>query len=223
MIRKTLLFKLTLLALFIFISGCSPTPVPKNKWQYDAVSSLNKFQMHFLQNQRDRAKADLSHARDFASQSAHLQTRINIELTACAMQLSVLQSSQCEGASLLLALEPSPSQLAYLHLLTSTLSEDEIDLLPNKYQDFAESLLSKDTDDINSALENIKPVSSRLIASALSIDIINDENIHSLINELSYHGYKNPLVVWLSVQMQKESDPKEKAKLKAKIAVLTSN
>lgn len=221
--KKTALFNLIFLLFFVILSGCAPMPEPKNKWQYDAVSAIHKFKTHFLQNQLDRAKADLSHARDFASQSAHLQTRIDVELSACAMQLGVLQATECKEAAALLALDSDSHQLAYLHLLTSRLTENEITLLPKQYRSFAQSLLSKDTKEINDTLKKITPVSSRLIASALSINTINDKNIQGLIDELSYHGYKNPLIAWMHVQMNKEKDPAKKARLKAKLEVLTSD
>lgn len=214
--------KLLLLFLLIFISACS-TAEPKNKWQYDAVSSLTKFQTYFLQNHLIRAKSNLSHAREFASQSVHLHTLINIELSVCALQVGTFRSTNCEAATQLLSVEPDPSQLAYLHFLNLSLRKGELELLPKQYQDFAQSFLEQDAEKINDELDSIRPLSSRLIASALAKDLINDENIEELINELSYRGYKNPILVWLNVQMQRESDPLNKAKIKAKIAVLTSS
>ena len=212
-----------LFLIFIFIfAGCSQPPAV-NKWQYDAVSSLQAYQEHFLKNRLLRAKSDLSRARSFASQSADLHTRIDIELTVCAMQLSVLNPTSCENASVLLQIDPEPSQLAYLSLLRSDLKEEEIKQLPEQYQAFGTAMIEANPAKINTRLEQIKPLSSRLIASALVQSHLSNKNLESLIAELSYHGYKNPLIAWLTVHMQKETDPEKKVRLKAKISVLTSS
>ncbi len=211
-----------LIVIFIFLfAGCSH-PSVINTWQYDAASSLHDYQEHFLQKHLLRANSELVRARSFASQSADLHTRIDIELTVCAMQLSILKAASCENASLLLQIEPDPFQLAYAHLLTSELKEEEIKRLPDQYKDFAAAMIEKDTAKINAQVKQIRPLSSRLVASALAQDYLDDANIEELVKALSYHGYKNPLLPWLTVQMQKETDPQKKVRLKAKISVLTS-
>lgn len=213
----------TLFFIFIFLFfGCSHPPAV-NKWQYDATSSLQAYQEHFLQNYLLRAKSDLSRARSFASQSADLHTRIDIELTVCAMQLSVLNPTSCEKASVLLQIDPDPSQLAYLSLLQSKLKEEEIKELPEQYRAFGAAMIEADLIKINTRLGSISPLSSRLVASALALPHLSVGNLDSLITELSYHGYKNPLIAWLTVRMQNETDPKKKVRLKAKISVLTSS
>ena len=212
---------LFLILIFLF-TGCSHPPAV-NRWQYDAASSLHAYQEHFLQNHLLRAKSDLSRARSFASQSADLHTRIDIELSVCAMRLSVLEAGSCENASVLLQVDPDLSQSAYLHLLRSALKKEEIQGLPEQYKAFASAMIEEDTADINTRLKQIRPLSSRLVASALAQEHINDENIQELVTELSYHGYKNPLIAWLKFQMQKETDPQIKVRLKAKISVLTSS
>lgn len=213
----------TLILFFIFLFfGCSHPPAV-NKWQYDAASSLQAYQEHFLQNHLLRAKSDLSRARSFASQSADLHTRIDIELTVCAMQLSLLNPTSCENASVLLQIDPDPSQLAYLSLLQSKLKEDEIIELPEQYKAFGAAMIEADPVKINTRLASIRPLSSRLVASALALPYLSVGNLDSLITELSYHGYKNPLIAWLTVRMQNETDPKKKIRLKAKISVLTSS
>jgi len=212
---------LFLIFIFLFV-GCSHPPAV-NKWQYDAVSSLHAYQKHFLQNRLLRAKSDLSRARSFASQSAELHTRIDIELSVCAMQLSILNPTSCENASVLLQIDPDPSQLAYLSLLRSDLKDEEIKHLPEQYRAFGAAMIEADPAKINTRIESIRPLSSRLVASALALPHLSADNLDSLIAELSYHGYKNPLIAWLTVQMQKETDPQKKVRLKAKISVLTSS
>jgi hypothetical protein len=213
--------KILLLIVIFLLSGCSHPPAV-NKWQYDAVASLQAYQKHFLQKHLLRAKSDLARARSFASQSADLHTRIDVELTVCAMHLSVLDSTSCENASVLLQIDPDPSQLAYLHLLRSEVKPDEITFLPAQYKIFATAIAEEDTFAINEEISQIQPLSSRLLASALAQEHLSDGNIQGLITELSYHGYKNPLLAWLTLQMQKETDPQKKVRLRAKISVLTS-
>jgi len=213
---------ISLMVSILFIQACS-SPQPPNKWQHDAVAMSQNYQKHFLQNRLLRARLELNHARRLASQSAKFHTLIDIELTSCAMQLGSLEKSACEKATELLLLEPDPFQYAYLKLLTSQISEDKITFLPRQYQDFARALINADQSRINQTLLSIRPLSSRLIASALAIEDIDDKNISELIDKLSFHGYKKPLLAWLNIQMKKEKETQEKARLRAKIDVLTSN
>lgn len=212
----------TLILIFIFIlSGCSRPPAV-NKWQYDATSAMQAYEKHFLQRYLLRAKSDLSRARSSASQSADLHTRIDIELSACALNLSVLKEDSCEDAAALLQIEPNGSQSAYLHLLRSEITAEEISYLPAQYRSFALTIIEKDISAINKQIEQIRPLSSRIIASALAQEYLSEENIQELVTELSYHGYKNPLLAWLNLQMDKETDPQKKARIQTKIALLTS-
>lgn len=214
--------KTSLLILFLILSGCS-TPQPENKWQYDAAASCHDYQEHFLKNSLLRARSDLYRARHLASQSAHLHTRIDIELSVCAMELSVLNPGPCDIAEKLLRIEPNTEQLAYLHLLTSSLEPEETDHLPKQYRSFAQALLAQDPKKTNDALMTIEPLSSQLISSALAIELLDEKSLQKLVDGLSYHGYKNPLLVWLEIQIQKETDPQKRARLKAKLELLTSN
>lgn len=213
--------KILFLIFIFFLGGCSHPPAV-NQWKYDAVSSLQSYQKHFLQKRLLRAKSDLARARSFASQSADLHTRIDIELTVCAMNISVLDPTACEDASVLLQIDPDPSQLAYLHLLRSEIRPEEVTFLPAQYKVFAAAAAEKDTFAINKQINQIQPLSSRLLASALAQESLSEQNIQELITELSYHGYKNPLLAWLALQMQRETDPQKKVRLRAKISVLTS-
>lgn len=212
--------------LFLFIilllSACS-SPQPQNKWQYDAAGMCKNYQEHFLQDKPLRANLDLRHARELASRTADLKTLIDIELTVCAMELSTLNPGQCDKVSHLLTLEPNTEQNAYHRLLISQFSQEDLPDLPSQYKHFAQALLHNDKTKINEALSKIEPLSSQLVASALAEEEIDDKNIDEIIQKLSFNGYKRVLLAWLVVQMQREDNPEEKARLKAKIEVLTSN
>lgn len=212
----------SLLALLLFTGACS-SPQPANKWQHDAVSMCSSYQTHFLQDKSTRAVLDLRHARELASRSSDLKTLLDIELTSCAMELGVLNPSECPQAQKILQLQPEPAQHAYYALLTAQLKEEDIPLLPSQYRSFAKAFVKKDSTQINKALLVLKPLTSRLISSALAKESISADNIQALIDELSYHGYKRPLIVWLNLQMQREDDADKKAQLQEKIALLTSN
>ena len=200
---------------------CS-APQPKNKWQFEAVNMTQAYQNHFLQGKTRRASLDLKHAKQLSKQSADFQTLIDVELTQCAMNLSVLKAQNCEHVTSLLQVQPNAKQEAYLALLSSTLESKDIDLLPKQYQNFARALEKKDTELINEALRDIKPLSSKLISSSVSLEYISNENIIMLIDELSYSGYKNPLISWLRVQASKETNETKKVRIQAKIKVLLS-
>ncbi len=206
----------------LYLAACS-SPQPENQWQYDAASMGKNFQLHFLQDKRERARLDLEHARRLASRSAELKTLIDIELASCAMQLASLEAQPCDKAERLLALQPDLSQDAYLKLLAASVSSEEIIYLPPQYREFAKVFIEADALQINKELTEMRPLTSRLIASALAKDAIDSENIQELIDALSFNGYKRPLLAWLTVQMDKEADLGEKTRLQEKIDILTSH
>lgn len=208
--------------IILSLHACS-TSKPENGWQYEATRMSKNYQNNFLQNKTLRASLDLKHARELAKRSANLEPLINIELTACGMEISALNTSECTEASKLLRLQANDEQQAYLHLLLLQIQLDEIKYLPQQYQSFTRSLLNKDDLSINKEIASMKPFSSKLIASSLSKELLNDENIDQLIQELSFKGFKRPLLSWLRFQMDKEKDKVKKAHLKAKIDVLTSD
>ena len=208
---------------FIFLFQACSSPQPNNNWQYQATSSLEAYTKHYLEGNSIRAKVDLSRARRLATQSSQLHTLVNIELSVCAINIGTLKPSECKNVSDLLVIEPNPSQKAYLALLNSQLSSTQVNELPRQYQAFASTLLESDIERINEKTARIEPVTSRLIASALIKDQLDDKNIQELIDTLSYHGYKTPLLAWLKFQMQKEKDSEKKAKMKAKLEILTSH
>lgn len=212
-----------ILFIFIFLFQACSSPQPNNNWQYQATSSLNAYNKHYLEGNTLRAKVDLSRARKLASRSAQLHTLVNIELSVCAMDIGSLKPNMCKNAADLLLLEPDPSQNAYLALLNYQLSSTQVKELPPQYQAFASALLEDDIKELNEQIAKIEPASSRLLASALIKDRLDDKNIQTLIDTLSYHGYKTPLLAWLSFQIQKEKDLQKKAKLKAKLEVLISH
>jgi len=214
---------LTALLLIIFLTSCASLK-PKNSWQYNASSSIKKYKLHFLQGKDLRAASELSHARNSAKSSANLETLINIELTVCAMNIIDFKNNKCDTAKNLLHIQPNKIQLAYLHLLEHNIQKNEIVLLPKTYKDYAKSNLTNDNNKkVNEAISNIKVLSSKLIASSLSKDIINNENIEKLIIELSFNGYKRPLIKWLNIQLQREKNSEKQNILKEKIKILTSN
>ncbi|PHR55612.1 MAG: hypothetical protein COA44_10210 [Arcobacter sp.] len=205
----------------LILSSCS-TSQPKNKWQYNAVNMTQTYQSHFLQAKESHARIDLRQARRHAKQSADLKVLIDIELTQCAMQVCVLKFQNCKNARSLLIIQPNASQEAYLSFLNSTLQEKDINLLPQQYQGFAYALEKKNAEGINKILKNIRPLSSKVISSSLSRDFITQENISLLIKELSFSGYKHPLISWLKLQASREKDTTKKLRIQAKIEVLTS-
>ena len=209
--------------IFIFLFQACSSPQPNNNWQYQATSSLDAYTKHYLEGNAIRAKVDLSRARKQAKQSAQLHTLVNIELSVCAMYIGSLKPNECKNASDLLLIEPDPSQKAYLALLNSQLSSTQVNELPPQYQAFASTLLESDIQGVNEQTTKIKSLTSRLIASALIKDQLDDKNIQELIDTLSYHGYKTPLLAWLKFQIKKEKDKEKKAKMKAKLEILTSH
>lgn len=213
---------LPIIVIFLFLFQACSSPQPDNNWQYQATSFSNAYTKHYLEGNTLRAKVDISRARELSSRSAQLHTLINIELNVCALDIGSLQANKCKNAADLLLLEPDPSQKAYLALLNTQLSSTQVKELPPQYQAFASALLKNDIEELNEQTAKVEPVSSRLIASALIKEKLDEKKIQGLIDTLSYHGYKTPLIAWLKFQIQKEKDSQRKAKLKAKLEVLIS-
>ncbi len=178
---------------------------------------------HFLEGDIARANTKLLHAREEASKSADLLMLINIELSVCANDISVLKSSSCEKASELLSLDTDPMQVAYLSLLRKQVSTEVIQDLPSQYKEFAFALMHSDDQEINAIVSTIKPFSSRLLASALIKEKLTSPNRKKLIEEISYHGYKTALVAWLELDIKNENDSNEKKRLEKKLKILISH
>lgn len=205
-----------------FLQSCSST-TPINNWQFQAASSLNSYTKYFLEGDMARAKTKLHHAREEASKSINLFTLINIELSVCANEISVLKSTSCQKASELLLLDTEPMQLAYLSLLRRQVSAGMIQDLPSQYKDFALALLHKDNKKLNSIVSHIQPLSSRLLASALIKERLTASNRKVLIEEISYNGYKTALLAWLEFDIRKEDNVNNKQRLEKKLKILISH
>ncbi len=216
--KTFVLFFITLL----FLQSCSYVQ-PKNQWQYQTTSSLKAYIEHYLEGNTLRARSDLKNAREEASRSAALHTLIDVELSVCATDISILKPNPCPKASKLLKLDPDTNQKAYFDLLNNQLSPVQIDNLPSRYQNFAASLLAGDIETINNTIHTIEPITSRLLASALIKDKLSNKNIQNLIDTLSYHGYKQAILAWLTLQIDKEEDPKKQENLIEKRKVLISH
>lgn len=209
---------LLLIALF-FILGCS-TKSPINNWQYQSVNSYKNFERYFLENRMNLASIELDRARSYASQSADLRTLARIELSSCALHVSVLFEYNCPRYDALKDLIDDKDLDSYASFLSDPLHVKEVSKLPAQYRSFAQSLSSSELSHINTKIQSISPLSSQMIAAALAQDHLNHKSIEKIITSASHHGFKYAVIRWLDFSLQKTSDPQIRESLLMKLKIL---
>ncbi len=191
-----------LILISFLIFGCS-TQTPKNSWQYASVNHYKNFENYYLQNRVELAAMELKSAREYAKESSDLKTLASIELSFCALKVAMLEPFSCPKFDELKPLVESKELDAYESFLSQTLHKDEISYLPKQYQKFAKNGYDK-----KSGIKEIEPLTSKMIVASLSRENITITDIDNIINDASYHGYKNALIQWLKLKLQKKDDEK---------------
>ncbi|MEA3521779.1 MAG: hypothetical protein U9R50_02260 [Campylobacterota bacterium] len=209
---------LLILALLLFL-GCS-TKAPQNRWQYQSSSAYKNFENYYLKGHSALASMELDRARTYAKQSADLKTLARIELASCGLHVALLQAFTCKEYDRLKPLIVSDELESYEHFLSGKFTLNDIQNLPKQYQNFAKAQLSQNTKAINDALITITPLTSQMIAASLAQEYLSEKSIDTIVNQASYQGYRNGVIVWLSLQIERSSDTKKQAHLSQKLKVL---
>jgi len=209
---------LYILLSFIF-TGCS-FDTPPNDWQYKSINAFDSYTKNFLRSNEEMAKNDIQRAVSHAKNSADLKPLARIYLGECALNISVGIDNKCQKYNNIKELINSKKLNAYYHLLNSTITEDEIKDLPQTYQKFASHLQTKDYQQANNDISDIKKATSQLIASSLLKDKLNKQNIKRIIKVSSFYGYKKAVLYWLIKLKEKTSNINEKLTIDKKISIL---
>jgi len=211
---------LLLLSLIFFITGCS-TKRPDNAWQYDAAASAKYAERYFLEGRYLLSQGEFRRAEKNAKQSGNMTPLARLYLGKCALNRSVLLEDDCREYTDIAALSDENELKSYYALLSGTLSAGEINDVPDQYRIFAAAYLKGDKKSIRKALENITPLTSKMVAASLSQEYLDEQIIESIIAEASHLGYRRAVIAWMRHLLSITKDEKKRNILKHKIGILT--
>ncbi len=214
------MIKVILLACtLIFLSACS-TSTPKNDWQIQSVNAYESHQKHFLQNDDSLSNIDLKRAIKYAKQSSDLTTLATIQLSECALHVSVLEEDSCKEYLSLEPLVKDAKLHSYFLFLQNNYDANDIKNLPSKYQTFATYKLQKNYVAAQKEILASKDIVSKMIMSSLMKDSLHGSTIKSIIDEASFYGYKKSVISWMEFYRTKTTDFKEKNIIEEKLKIL---
>ena len=213
--------RLILLTLLLILSGCS-SKTPPNMWQYKTHNSYQSFENYYLEYKLDLAAISLKRAREYASQSADLNTLAQIEISACALKVALLEPYSCQRYDNLENLADSKTLSAYNDFLQNKLSEEEVGNLPKQYRVFAKARLHNDKTQMFQEIPKITPLTSKMIAASLVQDDLPEALRREILDEISFHGYTYATITWLTFEIEHTNDVSKKKKLQKKLALIYS-
>jgi len=191
-------------------------------WQYKAHNSYQSFERYYLEYKIDLAAIELDRAREYASQSADLSTLAQIELSVCALKVALLEPYSCPRFDHLEALVNVPALSAYNDFLQNTLSENEIDDLPEQYRDFAQARLKGKKREMLKEIESIEPLTSKMITASLIQEQLPPALRQEILQEISFHGYTYAAISWLTFEIDHTDDENKKKQLQQKLKIIYS-
>ena len=211
-------FPLFLSVAFLFL-GCSSTPV-KNEWQVQSVNAYESSKLYFLKDENTLASTDLKRAKKYARQSADLSTLAKIELSQCALHVSVLQDDNCSAYKELEPLAKDSLSHSYYLFLQNKYTQKDINNLPARYKNFAAYKLAGDYEQAQRELLSTKEIISKSIMASLIKEKLDANTVKVLIDELSFYGYKKAVLAWLEFYQTKLNNTDEIEDVKKRLQVL---
>ena len=191
-------------------------------WQYKTHNSYKSFEKYFLKYKLDLAAIELKRAREYASQSADLSTLAQIELSACALKVALLEPYTCERFDTLEVLANSEKLSAYKHFLQNRLSEEEVSDLPKQYRAFAQARLDEANGQMQVEVSKIAPLTSKMISASLMQDRLTLKTREEILNEISFHGYTYGTIAWLTFEIEHTEDAAQRRQLMQKLEIIYS-
>jgi len=201
------------------MNGCN-TVSPPNRWQYQSNSAYKNFERYYLEDHADLAAFELERARLYAKQSADLTTLARIELSKCALNTALLKPFSCKEYENVCRMAEDPESQAYYAFLSGTITQESIALLPKQYQNIGSLLMQKNSNLINQEINKITPLTSRMIAAALAIQVLDEGTIENIISDASYLGYKYAVIVWMNLLIERTTDNTKRSLLRQKLQFL---
>jgi hypothetical protein len=192
--------------LMLLLAGCA-APRHADQWRYRAAEATLEYRDAFLEADDSLAAEAYEIAENAAKQSADLDPLARLYLSECALRLAVLDPSDCPRYRVLSRIHHDTSHDAYHALISGRLQHDQIVALPPQYRAFAAAYASDDIDRARQAAETITPLHSRLVASALIRDRLDEPQVEALVDAASHHGYRRAVIAWMTYLQQRTADP----------------
>ena len=177
------------LSLLLLLSGCSFKSAP-NVWQKKSTTAFNSYQKDFLSQREVLAKSDIRRAVYHAKMSADLTQLAKVYLGECALNISVGLSGGCKEYKEIEVVVQSKELSSYYHFITSSLTKEHIESLPEHYRVFATYLLEGKIKEANREVLLFERVTSSLLTAKLLDDKLLDENREKIVDLASLYGYK---------------------------------
>lgn len=212
---------LILLFITFFLSACSFSS-PVNQWQHKSVSAYESYVKNFLSANDAMANNDLQRAIEHSKKSSNLDTLGRIYLGQCALNIAFEINDKCENYNQISDVINNKALDAYYSLITSTLKKEQIEQLPDVYQEFATKIVEENFEDSIEAIQNFENPSSIFISASLVKKYLTSKDIEQIIEKASFYGYKKGVIYWLKKLSKITTDLSKKSIIIKKIAILES-
>ncbi|MFN4148838.1 MAG: hypothetical protein ACK4E4_04725 [Rhodocyclaceae bacterium] len=176
----------------LFVAGCAGGP-PAPDWQANAHASLAAHTAAYLAGRDRVARQELALARREVARTANASLMARVELTACAVRIASLESTDCPAFEALEA-DADAAARAYADYLTGRWEALDARLLPPAQQGVPGSR------DALATLAAIDDPLSRLVAAAVLLRAgrLSPAGIERAIDTASRQGWRRPLMAWLA-------------------------
>lgn len=210
-----------LVILLLFFTGCSFKAEQKDTWRKNASNAFDSYSNYYLQDETTLASSSLKEAIGSAKNSANLSPLSKIYLGTCALHVAVLIDDEClEYNQIKDILKEKDSSESYYNMLQKNYDNIDLKSLPPQYSDFVKAMEKKDYRSAFKAIQTIQKTSSKLIAASLMKEHLSKKEIHYIIDEASFSGYKKAVIRWLEFLKEKSNDA-EKQKIQKLLNILT--
>jgi len=204
------------------LSACS-FKTAQDEWRVKSINAFDSYTKNFLRSNDKLANNDLKKAVKHAKSSANLDTLGRIYLSECALNNSVGISDSCYKYENLQDLLNNKNYDAYKDFILNDFSNNQIELLPSNYKKFAYHILNNDFQKANKDVQNMKPITSKLLAASILKKNININTIHDVIENTSFFGYKKAVLYWLKELKINTTNDIEKNNINKKILILENS
>ena len=209
-----------IILVFIF-SGCS-FQTPPNQAQFETTNAFASYTKNFLSGNNTIAKNDIDRAINHAKKSANLDALARIYLGECALNISVGIKDSCKKYTDIKELLVDDSLEPYYSFISSHMKQTQVDKLPKVYKAFATHLKTKKFNIAYKEILSMNSEVSQLVSASLIKNYLDINQMNTIINIASFHGYKKSVLFWLSELKNITKDEILKKRISKKIEILKS-
>lgn len=192
--RALRLTRVATLALACALAACAGGP-PAPDWAVNAHGALMRFEAAWLRGDTRIADAEFVRARAELARTGRFDQVAHAELVRCALRVASLEPDDCPGF-VALAPDVPPALNAYAAYLTGRWESVDGALLPPQHR----AILAG-----TRTVASLEDPVSRLVAAGalLRAGRIDPPAIAEAVETASAHGWRRPLLAWLSLQAQR--------------------